>query len=127
MRMNAMTEATLRLENRRHRGTGGVSHNARPMSFHPAFMDQGTCAVYLSRFADGRMAPFHMLDGLPDEVVVERTPGGRVAAIKPSVVSGFVRAGRFYTRDEAAAFVAARQPVSEESDIEDVSETAASC
>src|SRR5262245_25297003 len=120
--MNAMTEATLRLENRCHRGTGSVSKNVRPMRFHPAFMDKGTHAVYFSRFADGRMAPFHTLDGLPDEIVLERKPGGRVAAVKPSVISGFVRAGRFYTRDEAAAFAAACQSVSEESDIDDASE-----
>jgi hypothetical protein len=28
--------------------------------------------VYLSRFADGRLAPVHLLDGLPDSVVLAR-------------------------------------------------------
>jgi hypothetical protein len=70
-------------------------------------MDVETRAVYPSRFADGRMAPFHILDGLPDELVLARSACGRVAAIKPSVISGFLRAGRFYTRDDAAALVAA--------------------
>lgn len=114
--MHAMTEATLRSENRHFCGTGGVSSASRGAGFHPAFLDTGTRAVYLSRFADGQIAPFHMLDGLPNEVVLARGPSGRVAAAKPSIVSGFVRAGQFYTRDEAAACVAADCPVEEEFD-----------
>lgn len=70
-------------------------------------MDAGTRAVYLSRFADGRIAPFHILDGLPADLVLGRSASGRVAAVKTSVISGFVRAGLFYTRDEAAALVEA--------------------
>ncbi len=105
--MGAMTELTLQLENRRYCGTGGVSSNGRAAGFSPAFMDLETRAVYPSCFADGRMAPFHILDGLPDELVLARSACGRVAAIKPSVISGFVRAGLFYTRDEAAALVGA--------------------
>lgn len=101
-----MTESQLTVENSRHCGTGGVSSRNRSAGFRPAFMDAGTRAVYLSRFADGRTAPFHVLDGLPDELVLERRATGRVAAAKPSVISGFVRAGLFYTRDEAAALVA---------------------
>jgi hypothetical protein len=45
----------------------------------------------------------HLLDGLPDEWVVERDAAGRVRAIKDSVIAGFVRDGRFYTREQAAA------------------------
>jgi hypothetical protein len=70
-------------------------------------MDTGTRAVYLSRFADGRMAPFHTLEGLPDELVSGRNASGRACVVKASVISGFVRAGLFYTRGEAAALVAA--------------------
>jgi hypothetical protein len=36
---------------------------------------------------------------------VTRAESGRVIAVKGSLVSGFVRLGRFYTRDEAAAGV----------------------
>jgi hypothetical protein len=102
-----MTELNLKLENNRYCGTGGVSSENRSAGFRPAFMDAVTHAVYLSRFADGRIAPFHILDGLPDELVLERRASGRVAAAKPSVISGFVRSDLFYTRDEAAALVAA--------------------
>lgn len=97
----AMTDSRLRQENVRHAGTGGVSSGNRRFGFRPAFMDLETAAVYLARFADGRPAPFHLLDGLPDELVLSRDAAGRVAEIRPSVISGFEQQGRFYTRDEA--------------------------
>src|SRR5262245_21292407 len=103
--MNAMTPQQLALENARYRGTGGVSENCSA-GFSPAFRDTETGVVCLSRFADGRPAPFHVLDGLPNELVISRDwHFGRVSA-KPSVVSGFVHEGRFYTREEAAALAA---------------------
>ena len=45
----------------------------------------------------------HLLDGLPDEWVVNRDTGGRPSAVRPSVIAGFVRNGLFYTREEVAA------------------------
>ena len=101
----AMTETTLAIENARYRGTGGVSHENRCRGFRAAFMDRETRAVHLARFADGRAAPCHVLDGLPAELVLARDAGGRVRSVKASVVSGFVRDGRFYTREEAAALL----------------------
>ena len=103
--MNAMTQQRLELENIRYHGTGGVSQN-RSYGFRPAFMDTRTRAVYLSRFTDGRLAPFHILDGLPDKLVLSRNPGGRGAIVKAFVVSGFIRDAVFYGRDEAAAHAA---------------------
>ncbi len=44
----------------------------------------------------------HLLDGLPEEWVRERHPSGRVAVVKYSVVSGFLRQGEFYTREQVA-------------------------
>jgi hypothetical protein len=102
---DAMTEQVLQLETQTFRDTGGVSANNRTCGFHPAFLDTSTYAVYLSRFVDGKPAPFHLLDGLPDEVVVTRSASGQVQAVKPTIVSGFVRSGRFYTREEAAQSV----------------------
>jgi hypothetical protein len=102
-----MTEQTLEQENLRYRGTGGVTAGSRAFGFQPAFADRETWAIYPSRFADGRPAPCHVLDGLPDELVLSRRACGRVATLKPSIVSGFVRDGRFYSREEAAALVAA--------------------
>lgn len=101
-----LTEAALARENRRFRGSGGRSEENRHVGFQPAFLDSATRTIYASRFADGRPAPCHLLDGLPDELVVARHPSGRVAGIKSSVVSGFVRQDRFYTREEAARCIA---------------------
>jgi hypothetical protein len=97
-----MNSSLLRQENVAHAATGGCSQGNSGLGFHPAFFDTSTCAIYLSRFADGRPAPFHMLDGLPDEVVVARSNSGRVVAAKGALVSGFERNGFFYTRTAAA-------------------------
>jgi len=101
-----LTEQELQLETISFAGTGGISANSRSSGFHPAFLDTYTHAIYLSRFFNGEPAPFHLLDALPDDVVVARGASGRVEAVKPSVVSGFVLEGEFYTRDEAAQRVA---------------------
>ena len=102
-----MSPLALLRENREFRNTGGRSEENRPLGFRPAFKDSASGAVYDSCFADGRPAPFHLLDGLPEEVVVQREPGGRVGRVKDSIVSGFVLDGRFYTREEAARELAA--------------------
>ena len=103
----AMTERVLGEENRVFYGTGGRSEENRSFGFRPAFFDAETGVIYSSCFANGQPAPFHLLDGLPDEVVITRHPTGRVAAVKSSVTSGFVCNGEFYTRDQAAEAVAA--------------------
>lgn len=102
----AITKQVLRLETSSFLETGGVSAGNRSDGFRPAFLDTDTNTVYLSRFSDGHPAPFHLLDGLPDELVLQRNAEGRVEAVKPAVVSGFVRAGRFCSREEAAQAVA---------------------
>nr|NMF98839.1 hypothetical protein [Aromatoleum toluolicum] len=93
-------------ENRRFQGTGGRSQENRSLGFRPAFFDGITGIIYASRFSNGMDAPFHLLDGLPDEVVMRRHASGQVAEVKTSLVSGFLRDGLFYTREQAAAFVA---------------------
>ena len=97
-----MTPGRIKAQNRRYEGTGGVSQENRGGGFLPAFADTVTGATYPSRFADGRPAPIHLLDGLPAELVVARSASGRVTVVKDSVVAGFLRAGRFYTRAQAA-------------------------
>lgn len=103
-----MTDRVLQAETASHRGRGGISEENRAVGFRPAFLDTRTDAIYVSRFADGRPAPIHLLDGLPDELVVERTASGRVSAVRAEVISGFVLGGRFYTREEAGRNVAER-------------------
>jgi hypothetical protein len=100
--------ARLRTQNRRYRGSSGVSAENRGAGFRPAFLDRRNDLVYLSQFPDGKPAPVHLLDGLPPELVVQRTAARRVTAVRDSVVVGFVRDGRFLTRDEAMAELAER-------------------
>jgi len=97
-----LNEKVLQRENVAHEGTGGRSQENASLRFRPAFYDFAIQKIYPSRFADGRLAPFHMLDGLPDEVVVDRAPNGRVVSAKATLISGFVRDGFFYTRSAAA-------------------------
>lgn len=104
------TNTDLRAQSDAYRGTGGCSEENGDFGFRPAFRDDDTGVVYRARFLDGNPAPFHVLDGLPDEVVVSRAETGRVLAVKGSLVSGFVRLGRFYTRDEAAAALSETLP-----------------
>lgn len=97
-----MSRKALRIQNRIFAGTGGVSCANRKWGFVPGFMDRETGCMYLSRTADGTPAPIHLLDGLPPNLVVQRTATGRVCAVKGSVVAGFIRGGRFYTREQLA-------------------------
>ena len=92
----------LEVENAEHAGSGGVSAGNRSLGFRPAFLDCATMSIYASCFADGRPAPFHLLDGLPEEIVLERSKSGRVKRVVSSLISGFERGGFFYTRRAAA-------------------------
>lgn len=98
---DCLSPAVLRQQNRNQR-TGARSQENRNLGFLPAFQDLSTGRTYLSRFADGKPAPFHLLDGLPGELITQRDEQQRVAALKASVVAGFVRGQRFYTRSQAA-------------------------
>jgi len=97
-----MNPQTLQSENELYQGTAGVSANSGGLGCRPAFLDATTGIVHLSRFANGCIAPIHVLDGLPDALIEERDGRGRVLRAKPSVVSGFERRGDFLTREEAA-------------------------
>ena len=97
-----MNKSTLREQNAAFIGTGGCSQVNSSLGFRPAFFDFATQTLYPSRFADGRPAPFHLLEGLPDEVIADRAPSGRVTSTRPTLMSGFERNGYFYTRTAAA-------------------------
>ena len=102
---NLLNVKSLHRDNQQHRGTGGVSQGNASMGFRPAFFDYATHTIYPSRFRDGRLAPFHLLEGLPDAAVAIRSPDGRVIAAKATLVAGFERKGFFYTRSAAAKAV----------------------
>lgn len=103
--MAPMTRNRMRRENLAFAGTGGVSPVSRKACFEPAFRDDSTGRVELSRYASGALAPMHLMDGLPAEWVLERDPDGRACALKASIVAGFVRDGEFYTREQAASLL----------------------
>ena len=92
-------------ENHRFAGTGGVSEANAHAYFVPAFQDIRTGHIELSRFQDGRLAPCHLLDGLPEEWIIQRDMKGRAIKIRNEVISGFIRLGQFFTRMEAASFM----------------------
>ena len=104
--MLMLSKRYLELEHAAYRGSGGVSQENRHHGFIPAFRDFRTGKIYASTYADGRPAPFHLLEGLPDELVVARDRAGRPAQVLGTVIAGFTRYGRFYTRDEAAEAIA---------------------
>jgi hypothetical protein len=98
----ALTELVLSHENELYAQTRGVSQANREFGWRPGYLNQATGEVELSRFADGRPAPIHILDGLPEHWVLERDADGHVVAAEPEIVSGFLRDGRFFTREQAA-------------------------
>ena len=100
-----LSNDALKRQNLDYRGTGGISQGNSSHGFIPAFIDQITGEYYLSRFADGQIAPVHVLDGLPDCLVAERKENGAVTATIDSVAAGFVFCGLFYTREQAAKAV----------------------
>ena len=100
------TVSALQRQRRRYRGSAGISQMNQGHGFRVAFRDAETGIIYGSCYADGRPAAVHLLDGLPESLVLARAVDGRVTVVKKAVVAGFVRNGRFYTRQEAVRSVA---------------------
>jgi hypothetical protein len=99
---DVLTPEQLRQDNQYFKHTDGISDNNRDKGFRSAFLDMATGCIYLSRFGDGSLAPLHLLDGLPDELVLQRNAEGCVIAVKQTVIAGFLYHDRFYTREQAA-------------------------
>jgi len=102
----SLSDRELRTQNRAYLGSGGVSQRNRHAGFIPAYKNLRTGVAIVSQFADGRPAPVHVLEGLPDDWVASRDRHGNIRRIFASVVAGFVREGCFYTREAAARIVA---------------------
>ena len=98
-----LTRADLARENDCFADTQGISENNRSRHFVPAFRDQLTGETHASVFADGRPAAVHLVDGVPDHWVVSRDKDEHVTAVLETVISGFLRDGVFFTREEVAA------------------------
>lgn len=98
-----LTRAALDWENNCFADTQGVSKNCRGRHFLPAFKDRLTGETHVSAFEDGRPAMIHLLDGLPEHWIVSRDKDHHVTAVLETIVSGFLRDGVFFTREEVAA------------------------
>ena len=94
---------TIYKQNLAFAGTNGVSENNRRQRFLPAFRDEETGRVELARFANGKVAPAHLIVGLPSEWATARGKDGSILAVKSSITAGFVRDAEFFTREQAAA------------------------
>ncbi len=103
---SALSPRTLHEQNRRFDGTGGVSKNNCDAGFRPAYQHAETGETVESRFADGSPAPVHVLDGLPSDWIKARDAEGRVSEVFHSVIAGFVKNGEFFTREQAAEYLA---------------------
>ncbi len=95
-----ISRATLVCENDQFADTRGVSQNCRQTGFVPAFQDRLTGETHTSVWADGSPASIHLLDGLPEHWVISRDLSNHVTAVRDTIVSGFLRDGEFFTREE---------------------------
>ncbi len=96
-----LSRQLLKRQNLEFAGSTGISQNNRESGFAPAFMDSLSGRTEISRFADGRPAPLHLLDCLPEEWVASRDVNGHVFKLHSGIIAGFLRNGHFFTRDEA--------------------------
>ena len=78
-------------------GASSTSTEISQSDFIPAYYDTETDTVYLSRFSDGRVAPVHVLDGIPRQLLHQ----GDTDELSGKVIVGFVFNDRFYTRGQA--------------------------
>ena len=100
---SALDAQKLTVENQQFARTCGLSANNADQNFLPAFRNEETGEVALARFADGRVAPMHLIINLPEEWATARNARGQISAVLDCVVAGFVHEGQFFTRAEAAA------------------------
>ncbi|WP_250657739.1 hypothetical protein [Alkalimarinus coralli] len=87
-------------ENKLFAGTLGLSQNNAEYGFCPAFRNEKTKQVLLSRTANGKVSPVHLLEGLPQNWFFPNTQDDQARVLLDEITSGFVRQGIFYTREE---------------------------
>ena len=97
-----MDNQTLCSENLVFADTNGISQNNRALNFRPAFLDKNTGRIEIAKLGSGGQAPVHIICWLPEEWATSVDDNGLVLGLKPGIIAGFERDGRFFTRDEAA-------------------------
>jgi hypothetical protein len=105
-----MDKQSLQEQNESFNGTMAVSGENRDLGFSPAFRDEETGQIELAKLADGRLAPMHRIACLPTNWATSFDEDGDVASVKRSITAGFVRGGKFFTREEACAVCASDHP-----------------
>ena len=90
-------------ESQPYNGTCGESVVACKHQFVPAFCNSADGRVELARLPNGKPAPMHLISALPQEWAARCDDDGNVLELIDSIVAGFVKDDRFYTREEAAA------------------------
>ncbi|MGB5279450.1 MAG: hypothetical protein WBP02_20130 [Gammaproteobacteria bacterium] len=98
----SLSNQDLRRQNSEFKNTGGISEENHTDGFLPGFYDTEQNRAEVARFSDGSPAPFHILDGVPVDWVIERDISGKIVAVKSSIIAGFIRDGVFYTREQAS-------------------------
>jgi len=106
---NKLSQVILRQQNRGPYRFGARSAENRNAGFLPAFLDPTSGRSYLSRYADGSLAPFHLLDGLPAELLSQRRDKRHARRTRRPMIAGFLLGDRFYTREQAAATLGSMQ------------------
>lgn len=102
---NALSNNELKFQNIVWRGTGALSAENRDLGFIPAFLDTERKEIHLSRHPNGELATIHILDGLPKHLLSTNDTSATRCKTKNCVIAGFLHDGKFYTREEAAAWV----------------------
>lgn len=97
------------MENRRlaiqasdYPGARSVPHHVADAGLTPAFLDKRTGRIEIARTRVGLPASTHVIDWLPREWAKSVTDKGRVSSLRPEIISGYIRDGIFYTREEIA-------------------------
>ena len=101
-----LTNQLLCQQNVTFKNTAGGSKGNRSLGFRPAFYDAQQQRAEVARFSNGAPAPFHLLEGVPEDWVTKRDSCGKVIAVKASIIAGFIRNGIFYTREQASCLCA---------------------
>ncbi|MCB1774439.1 MAG: dihydroorotase [Gammaproteobacteria bacterium] len=108
-----LCQCELEAQNGEFAGTAGVSQYNRSAGFVPAYCNHADGQVVASRFADGTPAPIHVLEGVPEHWVEHRDADSGLIRLKPTVEAGFLRDGRFFSREAARAAVEQEQVVAD--------------
>ncbi len=71
-------------------------------TFIPAYYDTQTDTVYLSRYKNGSVAPVHVLDSIPKELLSDMNKSDtNNGELSQKVIVGFIFNNKFYTRAQA--------------------------